>query len=135
MAVEQQSAAEPPGEHVELLLERPMIGPVGLFEALLELPRADRAPPQIAVVLGTSGTIPSPPRARALIRPGRPPSMTDGSTSSSARLQSIAARGARAITAAVPRSTARHASRSTRGSSSAVREPRPNEAIATSQSG
>src|SRR5436309_3304881 len=43
--------------------------------------------------------MPSPPRARALTRLRRAPSITDGSTSSSPRLQSTAARGVRAITA------------------------------------
>jgi hypothetical protein len=79
--------------------------------------------------------IPSPPRALALTRPRRAPSITDGSTSSSLRLQSIAARGARAITAPQPRWSARQTSRSTNGSSNVVSEALPPADSATSQSG
>ena len=119
MAVEQHGATEAADQRVELLGQEPVVGPVGLVEALLELVRADRAAPQDSHGLWVRpGTMPRPPRARALIRARPPPSITDGSTSSSARLQSIAARGARAMTAPLPRWIARHASRSTSGSSS-----------------
>src|SRR5579872_7320317 len=79
--------------------------------------------------------MPRPPRARALTRPRRTPSITEGSTSSSERLQSTAARGVRAITAPQPRCSARQTSRSTSGSSSVVRDGFPPVARATSQSG
>ena len=55
--------------------------------------------------------------------------------SSSARLQSIAARGALAITAPQPCFSARQTSRSTNGSSSEERARRPPAALSISQSG
>jgi hypothetical protein len=60
MTVEQQRATEAAGEDCKLRLERFVIGPVRLAEALVELPRSDRAPPQIAVLLGAGGNDPEP---------------------------------------------------------------------------
>ena len=51
MAIEQQRASEPIEQQGELVLDRRMIGPMGLLEPLLELLGRNRAAPQIAMLL------------------------------------------------------------------------------------
>ena len=52
MAVDQERAAEAVDEQRKLVLDRAVIGPVGLVEPVVELCRGDRPAPQIAVLLG-----------------------------------------------------------------------------------
>ena len=54
MAVEQQQATVPVQHQLKLLLDRLMVGPVRLLEALLKLLLTDRSPPEEAVLLRPS---------------------------------------------------------------------------------
>ena len=135
MAIQQERDPEAVEQQTKLVLDRSMIGSVGLVEPLFQLMRADRAPPQIAMLLRPGG---DDAEAATCARGHSPtPGAVDyrGVEPSSARLQSIAARGVRAMTAPQPWLSARHISRSTSGSSSADKEVLPEAAMSTSQSG
>src|SRR5690348_4746782 len=60
MTIEQQRAAEAVDQQGELRLDRLVVRPVGLTQALVELLAADRPPPQIAMLLSARGDDPEP---------------------------------------------------------------------------
>ena len=53
VAVKEESAAKSLQETAELLLDRAMIGPMGLIDAMLKLLRVDGRAPEIAMLLGS----------------------------------------------------------------------------------